>query len=49
MKPRVYFETTVISYLTARPARDMVVARRQQSTRDWWEAASDREDIDNER
>ena len=42
MKPRVYIETTVISYLTARPARDVVVAGHQQSTRDWWEAASDR-------
>ena len=42
MKPRVYIETTVISYLTARPARDVVVAGHQQSTRDWWERASDR-------
>ena len=42
MKPRVYVETTVISYLTARPARDVVVAGHQQSTRDWWEIASDR-------
>ena len=48
MKPRVYVETTVISYLTARPARDVVVAGHQQSTRDWWETASDREDRDNE-
>ena len=42
MKPRVYIETTVISYLTARPARDVVVAGHQQSTRDWWEIASNR-------
>ena len=42
MKPRVYIETTVISYLTARPARDVVVAGHQQSTRDWWETASER-------
>ena len=48
MKPRAYIETTVISYLTARPARDVVVAGLQQSTRGWWEAASDRDDIDNE-
>ena len=48
MKPRVYIETTVISYLTARPARDLVVAGSQQSTRDLWETASDREDRDNE-
>ena len=42
MKPRVYVETSVVSYLTARPARDIVVAGRQQSTRDWWAAASRR-------
>ena len=42
MKPRVYVETTVISYLAARPARDVVVAGRQQSTRDWWMTASQR-------
>ena len=27
MKPRVYVETSVVSYLTARPARDIVIAR----------------------
>ena len=48
MKPRAYIETTVISYLTARPARNVVVAGHQQSTRGWWEAAADRNDIDNE-
>ena len=42
MKPRVYIETTVISYLTARPARDVVVAGHQQSTRDWWTTAAER-------
>ena len=42
MQPRVYVETTVISYLTARPARDVVVAGHQQRTRDWWETASER-------
>lgn len=39
MKPSVYIETTVISYLTARPHRDIVVAGHQQATRDWWETA----------
>lgn len=36
MKPRVYIETTVVSYFTARPSRDLVVAAHQQITRDWW-------------
>jgi predicted nucleic acid-binding protein len=35
----VYIETTVISYLTARPSRDLVIAAHQQITRDWWEIA----------
>lgn len=37
--PRVYVETSIVSYLTARPARDIVIAGRQQATRDWWETA----------
>lgn len=32
----VYIETTVISYLTARPSRDLLVAAHQQATHDWW-------------
>ncbi|MCY3682287.1 MAG: type II toxin-antitoxin system VapC family toxin [Gemmatimonadetes bacterium] len=42
MKPKVYIETTVISYLTAQPSRDVVIAGHQQSTRDWWKNAADR-------
>jgi len=37
MTPRVYVETSVISYLTSRPSRDLIVAANQQITRDWWE------------
>ncbi len=37
MKPTVYLETTVISYLTAAPSRDIVQAAHQQITREWWE------------
>ena len=33
----VYLETTFISYLTARPSRDVVVAAHQQTTHDWWD------------
>lgn len=37
MKPSVYIETTIPSYLTARPTRDIVMSARQQITREWWE------------
>ncbi|RJP33983.1 MAG: DNA-binding protein [Phycisphaerales bacterium] len=33
----VYIETTIISYLTARPSRDLIRAAHQQITREWWE------------
>ncbi len=37
MKSRVYVETTVPSYLTAWPSRDLVRAAHQQLTREWWD------------
>ena len=40
----VYLETTVISYLVARPSRDLLVAAHQQATQDWW--ASRRNEFD---
>jgi hypothetical protein len=37
MKQRVYVETTIVSYLTARPSRDLILAAHQEVTREWWE------------
>lgn len=42
MKPRVYVETTIVSYLTAFPSKDPIIARDQQTTRDWWATCRDR-------
>ena len=38
-KPSVYVETSVVSYLTARPSRDIIVAAQQTMTREWWRNA----------
>ena len=37
MGKRVYIETSVISYLTARPSREILAAAWQQVTREWWD------------
>ncbi len=36
MIERVYIETSIVSYLTAKPNRDLVIAAHQQITHDWW-------------
>ncbi len=38
MKPKIYVETTLISYLTAKLSRDLIIAAHQQITQEWWEA-----------
>jgi hypothetical protein len=37
MKPKVYIETTIVSYLASKPSRDLITAAHQQITHDWWE------------
>jgi len=36
MKQRVYIETKIVSYLTAKPSRDVIQLAQQEITRDWW-------------
>ena len=40
MKRKIYIETSVVSYLTARPSKTIVGAAHQQITLAWWETRS---------
>jgi predicted nucleic acid-binding protein len=42
MKQRAYIETSVVSYAVGRPARNLLIAGRQQLTRRWWSTAAER-------
>ena len=43
--PSVYLETTIPSYLSAHPSRDLIIAAHQQITHDWWRDARERFDL----
>src|SRR5438874_778848 len=45
MKQTVYIETTVISYLTAWPSRDIVRAAQHKITHDWWHTQREQFDL----
>jgi predicted nucleic acid-binding protein len=45
MNKRVYIETSVISYLGARPSLNVLAAARQQTTLYWWERHRPRFDL----
>ena len=40
MKPRVYLETSIISYMVARPSRDPIQAARQLQAKAFWNAGN---------
>ena len=44
MKTTIYIETTIPSYLTAKPSRDILQLARQSITQKWWETK--RQDYD---
>ena len=37
MKRKVYIETSIVSYLTAKPSRDLLAAAWQEITTAWWD------------
>ena len=45
MKPKIYLKTTIVSYLTAKPRKDLVVAAHQQITQEWWDTRLQNFDI----
>lgn len=45
MKSRVYIETTIISYLTAWPSPQLIMAAHQEVTRNWWDNERHRFDL----
>jgi hypothetical protein len=45
MNPTVYIETTIVSYLTAWPSRDIVRAAQQRTTREWWDSQRGRFEV----
>jgi hypothetical protein len=44
-KAAIYIETSLVSYLVARPSRDIIVAAHQQLTSDWWDNHSHQYDL----
>ena len=36
MKPRIYIESTIPSYLVSKPSRDLIVSAHQEITQEWW-------------
>ena len=45
LKQKVYVESSVISYLTARPSNDLIKRANQKITKEWWQSAASRFDL----
>lgn len=45
MKASVYIETSIFSYLTARPSNDLRAMANQSVTSDWWETQRSNYDV----
>jgi predicted nucleic acid-binding protein len=45
VKQRVYVETSIISYLTARLSQNLILAARQAATEQWWREFAPRCDL----
>jgi len=37
MNQKLYIETSIASYLTSKPSRDIIISAHQQITNNWWE------------
>ena len=42
---RIYIESTIPSYVVARPARALLQAARQQLTKDWWDLKREKHEL----
>ncbi|MBC8522178.1 MAG: type II toxin-antitoxin system VapC family toxin [Methanomicrobia archaeon] len=45
MKESIYLETTVVSYYTSKPSRDIIALAHQEITRQWWPIAMRRYNV----
>ena len=45
LKPRVYIETSIVSYLSARPSKHSESSRRQDAAQHWWEHERQKYDL----
>lgn len=42
---KIYIETSIVSYLTARPSSNLIASAWQKETSDWWETQKGRFDL----